>query len=85
MLHKLEVSYKLQYGMNLMPLIYSTVALSAGSAASPLDPYNNSLVMPLAEFIEHPLAKELVHNGQSLQVFDTGIRMLLHPDLQASS
>lgn len=37
-------------------------------AVSPLDPYQNSLVMPLAEFIEHPLAHELVHNGQTLQV-----------------
>ncbi|KAL0055720.1 hypothetical protein WJX82_003741 [Trebouxia sp. C0006] len=41
---------------------------AAEPAASPLDPYQNSLVMPLAEFIEHPLADELVHNGQTLQV-----------------
>ncbi|DBB06421.1 TPA: hypothetical protein ACH3X1_011981 [Trebouxia sp. C0004] len=41
---------------------------AADPAASPLDPYQNSLVMPLAEFIEHPLAHELVHNGQTLQV-----------------
>ena len=33
-----------------------------------LDPYSNRLVMPLADFIEHPLAHELVHNGQALQV-----------------
>ncbi len=33
-----------------------------------MDPYNNPIVMPLADFIEHPLAHELVHNGQTLQV-----------------
>ena len=33
-----------------------------------LDPYNNSLVMPLAEWIEHPIAEELIHNGATLQV-----------------
>jgi hypothetical protein len=33
-----------------------------------LNPYNNSLVMPLAEFIEHPIAHELLHNGGALQV-----------------
>ncbi|GFH33118.1 uncharacterized protein HaLaN_32440, partial [Haematococcus lacustris] len=27
----------------------------------PLDPYNNPLVMPLHEFIRHPIAKELLH------------------------
>ncbi|KAA6422197.1 MAG: tyrosine sulfotransferase-like [Trebouxia sp. A1-2] len=41
---------------------------AADPAVSPLDPYQNSLVMPLAEFIEHPLAHELIHNGQTLQV-----------------
>ncbi|KAK9810315.1 hypothetical protein WJX72_008465 [[Myrmecia] bisecta] len=34
----------------------------------PVDPYNNLLVMPLADFIEHPLAHELLHNGGALQV-----------------
>ncbi|KAL6765032.1 hypothetical protein V8C86DRAFT_1223852 [Haematococcus lacustris] len=34
----------------------------------PLDPYNNPLVMPLHEFIRHPIAKELLHNGQMMQV-----------------
>ncbi|KAL4858064.1 Protein-tyrosine sulfotransferase [Chlorella vulgaris] len=33
-----------------------------------LNPYNNSLVMPLHEFIEHPIAAELLHNGGTLQV-----------------
>jgi hypothetical protein len=33
-----------------------------------LDPYNNSLVMPLHEWVEHPIAEELMHNGGTLQV-----------------
>ncbi|KAL4457850.1 hypothetical protein ABPG75_012715 [Micractinium tetrahymenae] len=33
-----------------------------------LDPYNNSLVMPLHEWVEHPVAEELLHNGAALQV-----------------
>ncbi len=33
-----------------------------------LDPYNNSLVMPLHEWVEHPIAEELMHNGATLQV-----------------
>lgn len=32
-----------------------------------LDPYNNSLVMPLHEWVEHPIAEELLHNGATLQ------------------
>ena len=34
----------------------------------PLDMYNNSLVMPLYEFIEHPVVHELLHNGGTMQV-----------------
>ena len=34
----------------------------------PLDPYNNSLALPLSEWIEHPLVHELVHDGETLQV-----------------
>ena len=34
----------------------------------PLDAYNNSLVMPLHEFIEHPIVHELLHNGGTMQV-----------------
>ncbi|KAI8474343.1 MAG: hypothetical protein J3K34DRAFT_138880 [Monoraphidium minutum] len=33
-----------------------------------LDPYNNDLVMPLAEFVAHPIAAELLHNGGAYQV-----------------
>lgn len=35
---------------------------------TPLDPYNNQFFISLADFVEHPLARELVHNGQTLQV-----------------
>jgi hypothetical protein len=34
----------------------------------PLDPYDNEIVMPLAEFAAHPIAAELIHDGQALQV-----------------
>ena len=34
----------------------------------PLDPYDNPLVMSLKEFVEHPISKELLHNGQAFQV-----------------
>lgn len=33
-----------------------------------MDPYNNPLVMPLEEFVEHPIAQELLHDGQTFQV-----------------
>ena len=38
------------------------------AALPPLDAYNNSLVMPLHEFIEHPVVHELLHNGGTMQV-----------------
>jgi hypothetical protein len=28
-----------------------------------LDPYNNPLYMPLEQFVEHPIAKEVLHKG----------------------
>lgn len=34
----------------------------------PLDAYSNRLVMPLAEFARHPIAKDLLHNGEAFQV-----------------
>ena len=34
----------------------------------PLDPYDNPLVMSLKDFVEHPISKELLHNGQTFQV-----------------
>ena len=34
----------------------------------PLDPYDNPLFMSLVDFIQHPLSKELLHNGQGFQV-----------------
>ncbi len=33
-----------------------------------LDPYDNPMVMSLREFTRHPIAKELLHNGQTFQV-----------------
>ena len=34
----------------------------------PLDPYDNPHVMSLLEFAKHPIAQELIHNGQTFQV-----------------
>ena len=33
-----------------------------------LDPYNNSLIIPLAAFVEFPMAEELVNNAMTYQV-----------------
>ena len=33
----------------------------------PLDAYNNSLAMPLDEFIRHPMAMGVLHNGAAFQ------------------
>jgi hypothetical protein len=33
----------------------------------PLDPYHNPTTMPLREFIEHPLVRDTIHNGATLQ------------------
>ncbi|GAX84368.1 hypothetical protein CEUSTIGMA_g11790.t1 [Chlamydomonas eustigma] len=38
------------------------------SLLPPLDPYNNTLVMSLQDFVRHPITKELLHNGQTYQV-----------------
>lgn len=37
-----------------------------------LDPYNNPLAMSLEEFVEHPIAGELLHDGQAYQVGQPG-------------
>jgi len=34
----------------------------------PVDPYNHPAYMPLSEFIQHPIADELLNNGELLQV-----------------
>lgn len=34
----------------------------------PLDPYGGPLAMSLEEFVEHPIARELLHDGQAYQV-----------------
>ena len=36
-------------------------------AAEDLDPYDNPLLMPLREFAAHPVAADLLHNGQAMQ------------------
>lgn len=33
-----------------------------------LDPYHNPLYTPLEQFVDHPIAKELIHNGIFFQV-----------------
>jgi hypothetical protein len=38
------------------------------SLLPPLDPYDNEMVMSLKEFVESPIAHELIHNGQAFQV-----------------
>lgn len=43
------------------------------------NPYDNSLVMPLADFINHPIAEDLLHNGQTMQVcFEASPKSLQH-------
>ena len=44
----------------------SGAAGAAGSAGT--DSYDNSLFMPLRQFIEEPIVKDLLHNGAALQV-----------------
>ncbi|KAK9805930.1 hypothetical protein WJX73_005869 [Symbiochloris irregularis] len=42
---------------------------TAGAAnASVEDPYNSPLIVPLAQWIEHPLVLEHIHDGQTLQI-----------------
>ena len=44
----------------------------------PLNPYKNELYLPLKEYIEHEVAFELLHNGQTLQVRSSSLRCALH-------
>ena len=44
------------------------------------DPYNCSLIVPLAEWIEHPLVQEHVHDGQTLQVGSCSKIGVMSPD-----
>jgi hypothetical protein len=48
----------------------AAAACSGGSAleGTPLDPYDNPLAMPLAQFVDAPIVAELLHNGAALQV-----------------
>eukprot|EP00877_Chromochloris_zofingiensis_P003280 jgi/Chrzof1/12953/Cz07g13220.t1 len=42
--------------------------LEREALVAPLNPYDNEIVMPLAEFVKHPIADELLHDGQAFQV-----------------
>eukprot|EP00201_Polytomella_parva_P018810 CAMPEP_0175071958 /NCGR_PEP_ID=MMETSP0052_2-20121109/19588_1 /TAXON_ID=51329 ORGANISM="Polytomella parva, Strain SAG 63-3" /NCGR_SAMPLE_ID=MMETSP0052_2 /ASSEMBLY_ACC=CAM_ASM_000194 /LENGTH=722 /DNA_ID=CAMNT_0016339299 /DNA_START=179 /DNA_END=2347 /DNA_ORIENTATION=+ len=42
--------------------------LSSARILDPIDPYDNPLVISFAEFVRHPIAAELLHNGQTYQV-----------------
>lgn len=42
-----------------------------------LDPYNNRMFMPLAEFMKQPIARELLHNGELMQVGAAAVRMVV--------
>ena len=44
---------------------------AARSGAAGTDPYDNGLFMPLRQFIEEPIVKDLLHNGAALQVRTT--------------
>lgn len=47
----------------------SSACLCMHSCSQPrLDPYANELVLPLGEFVRHPIARELLHDGQAFQV-----------------
>lgn len=41
---------------------------AAKSGTAGTDPYDNGLFMPLRQFIEEPIVKDLLHNGAALQV-----------------
>ena len=67
-----------------LPLIYSSLVLPSMQILGksvwnlteeqqklllpPLDPYDNPLVLSLKDFVDHPIAQELLHNGQAFQV-----------------
>lgn len=36
--------------------------------AAPLDPYDNALIMPLREFVAHPVVQDLLSDGAAMQV-----------------
>jgi hypothetical protein len=56
-------------GATIQPSHLLLLFLFAFSLMQPdLDPYDNPLTMSLAEFAAHPIAAELLHNGQTFQV-----------------
>ena len=46
----------------------AVAARSLIKEADSVDPWNNTMILPLHEWIEHPLVHELIHDGQTLQV-----------------
>ena len=52
--------------------------MAADTDTSPLNARNSHSLISLADFIEHPLAHELVHNGQTLQVSSLAVSHLPH-------
>lgn len=46
---------------------------ASGARVATVDPYDNPLVMPLAEFLEAPIVADLLHNGAALQVQPLGM------------
>ncbi len=46
----------------------------AGAPDKPLDPYNNRLIMPLAEFVAHPMVDDVLGNGQAMQVCTSDLK-----------
>ena len=52
--------------------------MAADTDTTSLNLYNNHSLISLADFIEHPLAHELVHNGQTLQVSSLALKYWPH-------
>lgn len=60
-------SNKLYYHNHLKNQSVWSLAPDDGVVVPSLDPYDNPLTMPLLEFIEHPLVRNTIHNGATLQ------------------
>mmetsp|Transcript_21789 Transcript_21789/g.54868 ORF Transcript_21789/g.54868 Transcript_21789/m.54868 type:complete len:736 (+) Transcript_21789:344-2551(+) len=61
-------SNKLYYHNHLKNQSVWSLAPDDGVVVPSLDPYDNPLTMPLREFIEHPLVRNTIHNGATLQL-----------------
>lgn len=56
-----------------------------GKVLPPLNPYDNELVMPLAEFVRHPIAAELLHDNEAMQARARRRRATQKPPSRAHS